>query len=322
MSPSLTNYYPFFEPSPAAAGVTCGLFAIGFLVSTYQTIRLKSWIWFVMLLAILMETVGYGARISSAKNVTSRNVYIIQFCLIILAPVFMAGIVYVAFGRIVFHVVPPAARTVRLLWVPARWLTPIFVGFDIFALFLQLIGAVIISGTQVTTPNAASKLKTGKDVALAGVSMQIGAFGLFTIIAARFHFTSRRFVADLERRFRTVPGGKFVTFEGSERRFKPRWRTLLYAINFSCAMIIVRSIYREIDFSMGKQGYTQKHEWVPYVLDALPMILLVIVYTITPPGAYVSMGFRQLSKTTDQPPLPQGSHDAATYSLESMPLRQ
>lgn len=269
-----------------------------------------------------VETVGYGARISSASHVTNRNLYIIQFCLVILAPVLMAGIIYVAFGRIVFHVVPPEARTVRLLWVPARWLTPIFVGFDIFALFLQLVGAVIISGTQLTSSNAISKLHTGKNIALAGVSTQIGAFGLFTIIAARFHFTSRRFTAELERRYRAVPGDKFVTLEGSERKFKPRWRMLLYAINFSCGMIIVRSIYREIDFSMGKQGYTQKHEWVEYVFDAIPMILLVIVYTITPPGAYVSMGFRQQSKKTDQLPLPPSSRDAEAYGMDSMPHRQ
>ena len=208
-----------------------------------------------------MESIGYGTRIASAGHVTDRNLYIVQFCLIILSPVLMAGIVYVAFGRIVFHVVPPEARTLRLLWVPPRWLTPIFVGFDVLALCLQLIGAVIISGTEITSPNAAHKLKNGKHLALAGVSTQIAAFGLFTIIAARFHFTSRRFAADLERRYRAVPGDKFVTLEGSERKFKPRWRVLLYAVNFSCLMIIIRSVYREIDFSLGKQGYTQKHEW-------------------------------------------------------------
>lgn len=268
-----------------------------------------------------VEAVGYGARIASANHETNRNLYIIQFCLIILAPVLMAGIVYVAFGRIVFLVVPPEARTLRLLWVPARWLTPIFVGFDIFALLLQLVGAVIISGTELTSPNAIKKLHTGRTIALAGVSIQIGAFGLFTIIAARFHFTSRRFAADLERRFRAVPGDKFVTLEGSERKFKPRWRTLLYAINFSCAMIIVRSIYREIDFAMGKQGYTQKHEWCVYVFDAIPMILLVIVYTITPPGAYVAMGFRQQSKKTAQHSLPRNVNDAEAYGMEPMPQR-
>ena len=65
-----------------------------------------------------VEAAGYGARIASAGDVTQRGVFIIQFCLIILAPVLMAGVVYLVFGRIVFHVVPAEARTFKLLWVP------------------------------------------------------------------------------------------------------------------------------------------------------------------------------------------------------------
>ena len=193
-----------------------------------------------------MEVVGFGARIGSARNQTDRILYIIQFCLVILAPVFMAGIIYVAFGRIVFHVVPPEARTTRLLWVPPRWLTPIFVFFDIFSLLLQLIGAIIVSSTQVTDNNAASKLHVGKDIALAGVSAQIGAFGLFSIIAVRFHFTSRRFAAGLEGRYRRLPppeGNTFVTLQDDQSvRVRPQWRKLLYILNFSCIMIIVRRV--------------------------------------------------------------------------------
>ena len=114
-------------------------------------------------------------------------------------------------------------------------------GFDIFALFLQLIGAVMITGTQVTDANAADKLQKGKDIALAGVTAQIVAFGLFSFIAVRFHFTSKRFKADLERRFLKVQGDKFVTFQGSPRRFKPNWRGMLYVVNASCVLILVRA---------------------------------------------------------------------------------
>lgn len=56
MSTLVVTYYPYFQPSAAAAGVFCGLFGLGFLVSTYQSIRYKAWIWFVMLLAILSKS--------------------------------------------------------------------------------------------------------------------------------------------------------------------------------------------------------------------------------------------------------------------------
>jgi hypothetical protein len=98
----------------------------------------------------------------------------------------------------------------------------------------------MVSGTQPTDSNAQSKLNTGKNIALVGVTLQIVAFGIFTVVAARFHFTSKRFTADLARRFQSVPGEKnLVTLEGSSRTFRPNWRAMLYAVNLSCAMILV-----------------------------------------------------------------------------------
>lgn len=67
-----------------------------------------------------VEVVGYAARVVSARNPTEKNPYVIQFCLVILAPVLMAGVIYVLFSRIVFWVVPPESRSISLLWVPRK----------------------------------------------------------------------------------------------------------------------------------------------------------------------------------------------------------
>lgn len=123
----------------------------------------------------------------------------------------------------------------------ARWVTPIFVAFDIAALLLQLVGAVMIAGTSITDSNYLDKVHRGKYIALAGVSVQILAFGLFSIIAVRFHIVARRFKDDLQKRLQPVPGEKFVTVEGIEgRKLRPNWEALLYIINISCALIMVR----------------------------------------------------------------------------------
>lgn len=162
----------------------------------------------------------------------------LQYCLIILAPIMMAGIVYVVFGRIIFHVVPPEARTLRLLWVPARWMAPIFVGFDIFTLLLQLIGALLILDGTDNTKIDVKKANNGKAIALAGVTLQIVIFGLFTVLAARFHFISRRFLAESQ----AAPSSKPDSRNGTRQSFNPNWRMLLYAVNFSCGMITVRLV--------------------------------------------------------------------------------
>jgi hypothetical protein len=72
------------------------------------------------LTASVVEVVGYGARIVSSQNVTEQTPYSLQFVLIILAPVVMAGVIYLCFGRLVTWVVPPEQRTMKLLWAPRK----------------------------------------------------------------------------------------------------------------------------------------------------------------------------------------------------------
>jgi hypothetical protein len=45
------SYY-LYNPSKPLAGVAAGLFGLSFLVTLYQIIRKKAWVWIFMLLAI------------------------------------------------------------------------------------------------------------------------------------------------------------------------------------------------------------------------------------------------------------------------------
>ena len=67
-----------------------------------------------------VECFGYGIRIASTHEVASKPKFVAQYVLIVLAPVLMTGIIYVTFGRIVFHVVPAESRTTKLLWAPRK----------------------------------------------------------------------------------------------------------------------------------------------------------------------------------------------------------
>ncbi|KAI1144610.1 RTA1-domain-containing protein [Hypoxylon sp. FL0543] len=306
-----------YNPSKAVAGVCAALFGITFIWSTFMTFRKRAWVWTVQLLAILMEIVGYADRIASAAKPSDMNLYAVQFCVIILAPVLMAGVIYVVFGRIVFHVVPAEQRTTRLLWIPPRWITPIFVSCDIVALLVQLIGAVSVSSTQATDEDAENKLKIGKDVALAGLAIQMGAFGLFTVIAARFHFTSQRFEANLKWRLDEVDGGKAVFVKGTSKKLNPNWRHLLYALNISCILILIRSVFRVVEFAEDSSGAVSTHEVYMYVLDTLPIFLVVVSFCFFFPASYVPyMGFRVPKRIDDTTEL--GSHEGSATALREI----
>ncbi|GKU07371.1 unnamed protein product [Fusarium langsethiae] len=220
------SYY-LYNPSKPLAGVAAGLFGLSFLVTLYQIIRKKAWVWIFMLLAIAMEVVGYAARIKSASEPTEKKPYVLQFTLIILPP----------------------SRTLRFLWVPPRFITLLFVGFDMISLILQLVAAVFIAGTDPTDSNAKQKLDLGKTLGLVGVSTQIAGFGLFTIAAIRFHFAARKLSPEFARQNQEKHG------------ITKKWQTLLTIVNVSCLLILIRSVYREVDFAGGKDGKTHQEEW-------------------------------------------------------------
>lgn len=188
-----------------------------------------------------MEAVGYIGRCISTQNVTEKPVYVLQFSLIILAPVLMAACCYILFSRILFLVVPKESRTFKLCWVPPRFITPIFVGFDIVALLLQLSGAVMISSTS--PGDSHDKLDKGKAIAQAGVIIQLLAFGLFSIAAVRFNFTSKRFSKQLNERFELV-GEKEYSINGIVKN--KHWPALLRVVNLTTLLILV-CIHREFE---------------------------------------------------------------------------
>src|SRR5947207_11824171 len=91
---------------------------------------------------------GYIVRVPSVHDVKNRTEYIIEFTMIILAPAVVAAGFYMAYARVIFWVTPPSYRTFRWMWVPARFITPIFVTFDVISFGIQVIGASIIAAAQ------------------------------------------------------------------------------------------------------------------------------------------------------------------------------
>jgi hypothetical protein len=85
----------------------------------------------------------------------------------------------------------------------------------------------LIAGTDPTEHDAKTKLNLGKTLGLVGVSTQIAGFGLFTISAIRFHFTSRRLSGDFARQNQEKHG------------IVKNWTTLLIVVNVSCLLILV-----------------------------------------------------------------------------------
>jgi RTA1 like protein len=190
--------------------------------------------------------VGYISRAFSTQNVDNRTLYILQFSLTVLAPVLVAGFCYILFGRIVFLVVPRECRTLKLIWVPPRLVTPVFVFFDIIALLLQLGGAVILSSTQATDSDFRKKIKHGKTLAEAGVGVQLAAFGFFSIIASRFNFTSKRFQKSTDEQFFEDENNRSLQMD-TVPKLKD-WPAILRVVNIVSGLILVNHSFAPFSF--------------------------------------------------------------------------
>ncbi|KAK6363767.1 hypothetical protein TWF730_001183 [Orbilia blumenaviensis] len=265
--PAVRSYY-HYDPSQAVAIVALVLYGITTFAHFFQYFRYRAWYITVLLLAGIMQTFGYLARLFSARDVHDRGLYIAQFVLVVLAPVFTAAGDYIVLGRLLERVLPGGPQA-KALGLPARWITWIFVSSDLISFVMQGVGAAIISANTDGT-NPAAQLR-GQDIIMAGLAIQIAFFSFFTGATIRFDTKTRV----------SHPNAK--------------WRVLVYCLYLSCTCILIRSIYRIVEFAQGWDGYLMSHEVYFYVLEALPMFPCLVAFNIFHPSKYLPE-----PKTTDE----------------------
>jgi hypothetical protein len=133
-----------------------------------------------------------------------------------------------AFGRLVWYIMPPQRLTWRSLWCPPRWITPIFLSFDVLSFLVQLAG---ISKTgsafdkNVSSQDRQNMLDSGMRTLKLGLVVQLVCFGTFAVIGTRFLHISRDWNAPEDTPF-GYP-------------YSSRWRRLSWMINGAATLITV-----------------------------------------------------------------------------------
>ena len=164
----------------------------------------------------------------------------------------MAASTYMLLGRIVTRTEGEAHSLVR-----ARWLTRIFVGFDVLSFLIQSSGA----GLMIK----AGSMSMGRVLIVAGLTLQVVAFGVFIITGLLFY-----------RRMRKVPTRASQDYH--------RWSTVIQMMFGISFLILTRSIFRVVEYAMGNDGYLLGHEWTLYVFDTIPIFTAMVIFGIYHPG--------------------------------------
>ncbi|KAG8735007.1 hypothetical protein FRC12_018262 [Ceratobasidium sp. 428] len=249
-----------YDANVPAAALFTALFGLTLGLHFVQAIRGKCRYLIPLLVATTMETLGYIFRIIAIKQPDTLWPLIISETLIIVAPAFLAANDYMIFGRIMAYVGSEHGIVRHGL------ITKIFVGADVVAILTQATGGSMLSGN-----GGISTIKLGRAILIVGLALQVISFGVFMFIAVTFDVKTRRSL-----------GNKMNTI-----------RPLIWAFYVSALLIIIRSIYRTIEFSTinfnfdEQQGYAITHEWLFYVFDSLLIIVATVVFNLVHPANYL-----------------------------------
>ncbi|KAJ5343181.1 RTA-like protein [Penicillium brevicompactum] len=248
------NYYLWkYVPSLPAAVIFLVLFFLATLLHFWKLYRTKAWFCWAFALGGLFEVVGYIGRIAAYNSTDSVIVYAIQNVFLLLGPTLFAASVYMALGRIIRSVHAEKHSLIRI-----NWLTKTFVAGDVVSFLVQ--GSA--SGLMATGNNATM----GTNIVIAGLAIQVIMFGLFIITSIVF-----------EVRMRRSPTAE--SFD-EQINWMSRLRTL-YAVS---ALILIRSIFRVVEYAAGSDGYPLTHEWMLYVFDSVLMFASMLIWGIWHPG--------------------------------------
>jgi hypothetical protein len=203
--------------------------------------------------AALLMCAGFATREAAAFDTDNLGYLIASTVLIMSGPPVYAAINYFVLSRIMFYV---------------PWLVPIHPGRVVFT-FLGIDGII-----EILIGNGASRLanasaepsvrETGDRMVKASLCVQAVMFIVFLSFSAYLH-----------RKANAVGA---MPYSG-------RLSKVMYALYISSVVVLVRCIYRLVEYFEGWGGYLNTHEPFFWVFDATLMLINTVFLNIWHPGA-------------------------------------
>ena len=195
-----------------------------------------------------------------------------QALLLLVSPALFAASIYMTLGRLM-EVVGGERHSL----IPTRWLTKVFVLGDVISFALQGAGGGLMAGRTL------KMMEAGQHVVVAGLWVQIVFFSMFVAVAVLFQVRINREPTALS----TDP---------AHRGGLGGWLTLHRALYTSSALILVRGIFRVVEYIQGNAGYLLRYEIWLYVSDSLLMLGVVVLFNVVHPSRAVPGDARRREK--------------------------
>ena len=203
-------------------------------------------------LLLVVEVIGYAGRIWSHYDPMAIGGFVIQAILILVAPALYAASIYMILGRLI-----RTMNAQHLSIIPVNQLTKIFVTGDIVSFTLQAGGGGIQAAGTLDLYNI------GEKVIIVGLFVQIALFGTFMAVSVTCFFRFRK----------SLP---FIPYVET----KVPWKRHFYALFATSILILIRSIFRVVEYLQGNGGYLISHEVYLYVFDMLLMAAVMAIFAV------------------------------------------
>ncbi|KAF2174404.1 hypothetical protein K469DRAFT_691718 [Zopfia rhizophila CBS 207.26] len=130
----------------------------------------------------------------------------------------------------------------------------VFVCGDVLAFLLQAGGGGMMAQSNIAD--------LGQKVMLIGLFVQLLFFGFFLVISLVFWMRMRT----SPTRFSIPQYGRYA------------WPTLLKLLLCAALIIIMRCVFRVVEFAQGHDGYLVSHEVFLYLFDTVPMLVVQAMF--------------------------------------------
>lgn len=147
-------------------------------------------------------------------------------------------------------------RAEHLSFVPYKRMTKMFVIGDIVSFTLQA------GGGGIQSAGSLDLYEIGDKIIIVGLFVQIVFFSFFMITSLACH--------------RRLACASYLT-AGQDII---QWRRHLYVLYITSIIILVRSVFRVIEYVQGRDGHLISHEIFIYVFDALLMATVMLIFFI------------------------------------------
>lgn len=158
-----------------------------------------------------------------------------------------------------------------LYYIP--WLSPMhpgrvvstFVGIDVLIEVLAANGAALSSNMS----NSESRIQMGVNMVKASLLLQLVLFAMLVSVIGIFQY-------------RCAKAGIF----------KRNVRTILITLYVSCVLILIRNIFRIVEFFQGWGNGVNKHEAYFWCFEVIPMFINTTLMNVFPPASNVPSSYK------------------------------